>query len=117
MHILTGMTFPIQLVQLRKARGFTQVELARRAKISKPQLQRYEAGKAQPTLEVIRSLAITLGVSSDALIFDPDERDPDEDLKLQFEAISQFQPAEKEIAKVVLESLILRNDSHRFQQT
>ncbi|MDB6375064.1 hypothetical protein [Photorhabdus bodei] len=31
-----------------------------------------------------------------------------------FEAISQFTPEEKEVARVLLESLILKHDANRF---
>jgi hypothetical protein len=36
-----------------------------------------------------------------------DERGPDEDLRLQLEALQAFSAAEKKIAKALLESLIL----------
>jgi len=55
-----------------------------------------------------------LSVSADMLIFDNKEREPDEDLKLQFEAVSQFSPEEKKIAKAVIEGLILKHDASRF---
>jgi hypothetical protein len=35
-----------------------------------------------------------LSVSADALVFEEDERGPDEDLELQFEALSQFDSEE-----------------------
>jgi len=72
---------------------------------------RYEAGESQPTLEVVRNLAIALGVSADMLIFEQDERGPDEDLKLQFEAVSQFDEADKQLAQGVLEGLILKHQA------
>ena len=50
------------------------------------QIRRYEAGAAQPTMELIKKLAIALTVSSDALVFGKDERGPDGALRLQFEA-------------------------------
>lgn len=45
------------------------------------QIRRYENGSSQPTLEVIKNLAIALGVTTDTLIFDNAERGPDDDLK------------------------------------
>nr|WP_322778625.1 helix-turn-helix transcriptional regulator [Frankia sp. Cas4] len=42
------------------------------------QLRRYEAGTNQPTLDVLRSPAIALSVSTDALVFEPGERGPDD---------------------------------------
>ena len=49
-------------------------------------------------------------------MFDKDERGPDEDLRLHFEAVTRFTPEEKQIAKAVIESLILRHDSARFSR-
>jgi len=51
---------------------------------------------------------------TDALIFDSDERSPDDDLRLQFEALKGFSEDEKQVAKSVLESLILKHDANRF---
>ena len=69
------------------------------------------SGDSQPTLDVIRRLAIALTVSADELIFGKDERGPDEDLRLQFEAISQFDDEDKELARGLLEGLILKHQA------
>ncbi len=42
------------------------------------QIRRYEAGDSQPTLDVIRKLAIALSASAYMLVFDKDERGLDE---------------------------------------
>ena len=55
----------------------------------------YEAGTSQPTLDVIRGLSTALQVSADMLLFGKDERGPDDDLRLQFEAVSRFNEEEK----------------------
>ena len=55
------------------------------------QIKRYEAGAAQPTLEVLRKIVLALNVSADTMLFDGDERRPDDELQLQFEAISGFE--------------------------
>jgi len=75
------------------------------------QINRYESGDSQPTLDVIRRLAIALTVSADKQIFGKDERGPDEDLRLQFEAISQFDEEDKELARGLLEGLILKHQA------
>ncbi|MEM6999041.1 MAG: helix-turn-helix transcriptional regulator [Pseudomonadota bacterium] len=108
------MDFPNRLSSLRKERKLTQQALADKVEVHLSQIRRYESGETQPTLDVIRKLAIALSVSADMLIFDKDERGPDDELKLQFEAISQFTPEEKKIAKTVLEGLILKHDASRF---
>ena len=48
------------------------------------------------------------------LIFGKDESGPDDDLRLQFEAISRFDTTEKMIVKEVLEGLILKHEAKRW---
>ena len=108
------MNFPERLLSLRKAKGLTQQALADEVGIHVVQIRRYEGGDAQPTLEVIRKLAIALSSSADALVFDHDEREPSDDLKMQFESISRFTKEEKVVAKKVLDSLILQHTANQL---
>ena len=78
------------------------------------QINRYESGSSLPNLEAIRKLAVALGVTADQLMFDHDERGPDDDLRLQFEAISRFSPDEKKTAKDDLDGLILKHEARRW---
>ena len=110
------MEFPQRLATLRKQRKLTQQALADKVGVHITQIQRYEYGNIQPTLDVIRRLAIALSVSADTLIFHEDERGPDDELRLQFEAMRAFSPEEKQVAKTLLESLILKHDASRFQR-
>lgn len=71
------------------------------------QIRRYETNTSQPRIEAIKKLATALAVSTDTLLFDEGERGPDDELRLQFEALKHFSPEEKQVAKAVLESLIL----------
>jgi len=111
------MNFPVRLAQLRKAQGYSQQRLADAVDLHVNQVRRYEAGTAQPTLDTLVSLAHALHVSLDTLVFEEGERGPDPELRLQFEAVSQFTPEEKAVARTVLESLILRHDASRFSRT
>ena len=70
---------------------------------------RFQGGQSQPTLDAIRKLAVALSVSADMLLFAQDERGPDDDLKLQFEAASRLDPEEKNVIRSVIESIVLRN--------
>jgi len=78
------------------------------------QIHRYEAGNTQPTLEAIRKLSIELSVTADELIFEKDERGPDEALRLQFEAISKFAEPEKQMISEILDGLILKREAKRW---
>jgi transcriptional regulator with XRE-family HTH domain len=112
--LVLDMGFPDRLVALRKQRGFTQKALAEKVGVRALQIGRYENGTAQPTLEVIRNLAKALGVTADELIFDKDERGPDEDLRLQFEAVSRMSAAEKRVVKELIEGMILKHEARRW---
>ena len=105
------MTFSKRLSTLRKERGLTQKVLAEQVSVHITQIQRYEKGVVQPTLDVLRRLAVTLSVSADLLVFDKEERGADDELKLEFEAISQFDKEEKAVVKKVLQGLIIQHQS------
>lgn len=77
-------------------------------------IRRYEVNETQPTLEVIRKLARALSVSADALVFEQDERGPTDELRLQFEAVSQLPSEEQSVVKEVLDSLIIKYQTRRW---
>lgn len=108
------MEFSERLTALRKERGLTQKALAERVGVHVTQIQRYEHGAIQPTLDVLRRLSVALSVNADLLLFDKDERGPDEDLRLEFEAISQFDPEDRAVARKVLQGLILQHQAKRW---
>jgi len=106
--------FPEHLATLRKQKGMTQQQLAEKIGVHVVQLRRYEAGSSQPTLDVVRGMAVALGISADALLFDKDERGPDASLKLQFEAVCRFDPESKKVVQQVLDSMILQQEARRW---
>jgi transcriptional regulator with XRE-family HTH domain len=107
--------FPQRLAELRKQHSLTQAQLAERIDMHVVQLRRYEAGASQPTLDVIRKLSIALQVSADMLLFGKDQRGPDDDLRLQFEAVSGFDEEEKRVVRSLLEGMILKHEARRWQ--
>ena len=68
------MPFAEKLSKLRNERGLTQQEMAGLVGVGIAQMRRYEKGNSSPTLEVIKNIARTLGISADELIFDENER-------------------------------------------
>ena len=114
---MSNILFPKQFVALRKKRGYTQQILADKIGLHVTHTKRYEAGAAQPTLEVLRKFVLALNVSADTMLFDGDERGPDDELRLQFEAISGFNAQEKQIIREVLEGLILKREAKRWATT
>lgn len=104
-----AMEFPERLAVLRKARGLTQQALADQVDLAVLQIRRYEGGTSQPTLDVIRRLAIALGVSADMLVFDEQERGPSDTLRYQFEAVSRMSEQEQEMVRELLDAVIIKN--------
>ena len=105
--------FPLRLPTLRKERGLTQQALAEHVGLGITQMKRYKAGGSQPTLDVIRKLSQALRVSADELLFGKAQRGPDQDLRLQFEAISRFNDDEKKVLRSVLQGLLLTHEVRR----
>ena len=113
----TSTAFAQRLAALRKERGLTQQQLAERVEVHVQQLKRYEAGSSQPTLDVIRNMARALNVTSDRLLFGDEERGPDDDLRLQFEAVNRFDPDEKQVVRSLLEGMILKHEARRWSSS
>jgi transcriptional regulator with XRE-family HTH domain len=108
------MGFAERLAAARHERGLTQQALADRVGVNVSQIRRYEAGTSAPTLDVLRNLALALAVTTDSLVFDNHERQPDEELRLQFEATTHLDPEGKQLVKALLEAVILRQESRRW---
>jgi hypothetical protein len=66
---------------------------------------------------VFRKIVLALNVSADKMLFDGDERGPDDKLRPQFEAISGFDSQEKQIIREVLEGIILKHEAKWWATT
>lgn len=109
------MDFAHRLAETRKHAGLTQQALADRAGVHVTQLRRYEAGTNQPTLDVLRALALALSVSTDSLVFTDDERGPtDPGLLLHLEAINHLDPDEQDAIRTLIEGTLLRHQARRL---
>lgn len=103
-----------RLIDLRKEQGLTQQQMAEAIGVHVNSLKKYEAGQAQPSLDALKKIALALHVSTDFLLFDEHERGPSDDLALQLEAISQMPEDEQMVIREVLESLIIKYQSRRW---
>ena len=108
------MPFAEKLLKLRNERGLTQQDMASLIGVGIAQMRRYEKGKSSPTLEVIKNIARTLGISADELIFDENERVAaakilDRELLQQFELVAKLNPHDKDAVKTILDSMILKS--------
>jgi transcriptional regulator with XRE-family HTH domain len=107
---VTDTNFAARLVAARKSASLTQQQLAGRSGAHVTQIRRYEAGSSQPTLDVLRSLALALNISADSLLFDEDERGPQNPtLRLKLEAVDQFTPDQQEHVTAYIEGALLRH--------
>jgi transcriptional regulator with XRE-family HTH domain len=108
------MSFSARFLQLRKQHGLTQPQMAERVGIHLTQVRRYESGEAQPSLDILKRIAITFSVSADWLIFEEDEREPQDELKLKFEAVKQMDEEEQRSVTEILDALILKHQAKRL---
>jgi len=111
-----NMPFSERLATFRRERHLTQEALGDQIGLTKAQIYRYEKGSSQPTLDVIRRLAIALSVTSDQLIFEENERQPDDSLTLLMEGVSRLNPEEKHVIREMVEGILLKHEARRLVQ-
>ncbi len=73
------------IVQLRRANGMTQIELAEKLNYSDKAVSKWERGESVPDISVLKSIADLFGVTVDFLItadHDPSELEVGEDIEL-----------------------------------
>ena len=73
--MLKESAFSKRLKDLRKKAGLKQVELADLSGIDPNLVSRYERGESMPTLETAQKLALSLGISIDYLLSEPDKQE------------------------------------------
>ncbi|TAN33696.1 hypothetical protein EPN29_05325 [bacterium] len=66
-------------------------------------------GQFRRSSSVLRGLAVALSVSADLLIFDKEERGPDDTLRLQIEAAARLNPEEKKALMLIFEGILLQH--------
>jgi transcriptional regulator with XRE-family HTH domain len=111
---VTDAGFGQRLSHARRQQRLTQQVVADRAGVHVTNIRRYEAGKAAPTVHILRNLATALHVSADTLLFDPGERGPGDDLALRLEALSRLDDDEKAAVFALIESMLLRHEARRL---
>jgi transcriptional regulator with XRE-family HTH domain len=114
---LLMMSLPERLIDLRKERNLTQARAAELIDIHVNSLKKYEAGQAQPSLDVLKKIAVAFHVSSDFLLFDVHERKPSDELALKLEAVGHMPENEQSVIREVLDSLIIKYQTRRWDST
>jgi transcriptional regulator with XRE-family HTH domain len=108
----TESSFGKRLADVRKQRGLTQQQLCELVGVHVTQLSNYEAGRSQPTLEVIRKMALALDVTADELVFDKAERQPqmlDKELLKNWEKIDELPDDDKLAVKRIVAALLVKH--------
>jgi len=106
------MSFPAS--QLRKEQGFTQPQMAEMIGIHLTQVKRYESGQAQPSIEILKKIALAFHTTTDWLVFEEGERDLPDGLMLQFEAITQLPNEEQKAVRSLLEGMIVKHQTKQI---
>lgn len=111
---LDVMSIAKRLSKIRKDKGLTQQALADAIGLHVTQVKRYESGSSQPSIEALKKIAQTLRVTTDSLVFEPEELEPHSDLALQFKAISNMNADEQTVIKQLLEGMIIKYEAERW---
>jgi len=117
LYMVFNMPFSERLATIRKERHLTQEALGKQIGLTKAQIYRYEKGSSKPTLDVIKNLAIALSVTTDQLIFEEGERQPDDSLLLLLEGVSKLDPEEKHVIKQMVEGIMLKHQAKQLINT
>ncbi len=108
------MSFSTRFLQLRKQHGLTQPQMADKVGIHLTQVRRYESAEAQPSLDILKRIAVTFNVSADWLIFEEGEREPQDELKLKFEAVKQMDEEEQKSVVSIIDAMLLKHQAKQL---
>ena len=111
---LARMTIATRIAEIRKTKGLTQQALANAIGLHVTQIKRYESGQSQPSLDALKKIAQTFCVTTDSLVFEVDELEPDSNLALQFQAISNMPKQQQDVVKQLLEGMIIKYEAERW---
>jgi len=110
------MNFPKRFTQLRTDQHLTQQQMADKVGMHITQVKRYEAGQAQPSVEILKKIAIAFNVTADWLIFEDDERELPNTLQMKFEAVSQMSEEDQHTIQSLIDGMILKHQARQLTQ-
>jgi transcriptional regulator with XRE-family HTH domain len=113
-RLFATMSINNRLITLRREQNLTQQEIADRVGLHVNQIRRYEAGTAQPSLEALKKIALAMSVTIDSLVFENNERGPNDEFKLQFEAVCQLPDDDKRAVKALLEGMLIKHQTKQM---
>jgi transcriptional regulator with XRE-family HTH domain len=112
--VFISMSFPKRFIQLRKGHNLTQQAMADTVGVHITQVKRYEAGQAQPSIEILKKIATAFHITADWLIFEEGERDLPNNLQLKFEAVSQMGDEDQRAIQSLIDGMILKHTANQL---
>lgn len=110
------MSFPDRFIKLRKDNNLTQQQMADKIGMHITQVKRYEAAQAQPSLEVVKKIALAFNITTDWLIFEEGERELPNTLLMKFEAVSQMSNEDQRTIQSLIDGMILKHQAQQLAQ-
>lgn len=106
-----------RILRLRQDSKLTQAELGEKIGVHQKQISAYERNVNIPSTEILIKLSEAFDVTLDYLAFESEGRPAkmniqDRELLRRFETVDRLSPHEKELAKEILDLIILK---HKFQ--
>lgn len=116
------MTIGQRIRLLRMQNGMNQLELSQKINVHHKQISAYERDINLPSTEIMMKLSEVFNVSLDYLAFDSNAQPPkinikDRELLSKFETIDNLPLPEKNLAKQMLDLLILKHKFHELVDT
>lgn len=109
------MDFHEQLKALREAKELTQGQVAEMLGIAKNTYIGYEKGSTEPRLSELKKMCHLYSITLSELCMEADSRNIEQNLALQFEAVSQFGEEEMEAFNTLVESMVMRHHAKKAQ--
>ncbi len=102
-----------RIQDLRKQKGLTQAELAKKVGISLTQMARYETKGIQPPADILMNLAAIFGTTVDFLVNGATEDKAkaqlkDTELLQQFKEVELLSDKDKNVVKTLIEAFLMR---------
>ncbi len=76
--------------------------------------QQSQADQAQPSIEILKKIALAFNVTADWLIFEEGERALPNNLQLKFEAVSQMSEEDQRTIQSLIDGMILKHTANQL---
>ena len=96
--------------------GITGKELAQLSKVPASTIYSILGDKADPTASNLKKIVITLGVTSDMVLFDDEETNKNTDIQILAREIEKFKGKDREQAKEMMKAMIIHQKSKELMK-